>query len=39
MKAKTARNFESVVFHQPPTEPGPLQIDLACATRAPIAPG
>ena len=32
-KAKTVRNFVSVAFHQPPTEPGPLQIDLACATR------
>jgi hypothetical protein len=31
-KPKTASNFESVVFHQPPTEPGPLQIDLTCAS-------
>ena len=31
-KAKTASNFESVVFHQPPAEPGPLQIDLTCAS-------
>jgi hypothetical protein len=30
--AKTASNFESVVFHQPPTEPGPLQLDLTCAS-------
>ena len=31
-KPKTASNFESVVFHQPPAEPGPLQIDLTCAS-------
>ena len=30
--AKTASNFESVVFHQPPANPGPLQLDLTCAS-------
>jgi hypothetical protein len=31
-KAKSAGNFESVVFHAPPAEPGPLRIDLTCAS-------
>jgi hypothetical protein len=28
--AKTASSLESVVFHEPPAAPGPLQIDLFC---------
>jgi hypothetical protein len=28
--AKAADSVESVVFHQPPAAPGPLQIDLTC---------
>jgi len=31
-KPKSASNFESVSFHEPPAEPGPLQIDLTCTT-------
>ena len=31
--AKTVNNFVNVVFHQPPVDPGPLQIDLTCASR------
>ena len=30
-KVKTARSLESVVFHEPPAEPGPFQIDLTCS--------
>ncbi|MGZ4353464.1 MAG: hypothetical protein ACXVZ4_07955 [Gaiellaceae bacterium] len=29
--AKTAGSVAGVVFHDPPAEPGPLQVDLACA--------
>jgi hypothetical protein len=30
-KAKMATSLQSVVFHDPPSEPGPLQIDVECA--------
>ncbi|HSP74204.1 MAG TPA: hypothetical protein VLN26_17665 [Gaiellaceae bacterium] len=30
--AKTASSLESVVFHDPPAAPGPLQIDLSCSS-------
>src|SRR5207237_3654317 len=30
-KVKTANSLESVVFHDPPALPGPLQIDVSCA--------
>jgi hypothetical protein len=31
-RAKTASNFDGVVFHQPPVDRGPLQIDLTCSS-------
>jgi hypothetical protein len=30
--AKTASSLDNVVFHDPPTAPGPLEVDLTCDT-------